>query len=94
MDIQTASDWERSIMRGLETSDWFLVVMSSRSVDSDWVRDELHWAVENRAGRIIPVQIDNCNPRDFHIRMGRLQLVDFRTPAKDAYAKLLDLFEK
>jgi serine/threonine-protein kinase len=93
LDIQTASEWERSIVRGLESSNWFLIAMSPQSVGSEWVKDELHWAIDNRRNRIIPVLIDDCNLRDLHIRMARLQYVDFRNPTKDARTQLLKSFE-
>lgn len=93
VDIQTAAEWERSILHGLESCEWFLLVMSSQSVSSDWVKDELHWAIDKRSDRIIPVLIEDCNLRDFHIRLARLQYVDFRTPSREARAQLLKLFE-
>jgi serine/threonine protein kinase len=93
VDIQTASEWERSILRGLESCEWFLVVMSPRSSSSEWVKDELHWAIDNRPNRIIPVLMDDCNLSDFHIRMGRIQYVDFRNRTKESRAQLLALFE-
>jgi hypothetical protein len=72
-DIQAADRWERSILNGLESCDWFLIVLSPNSAKSDWVADELHWAMSNRHGRIVPVMIEACNPYDFHIRLPRLQ---------------------
>jgi len=93
VDIQTASEWERSILRGLESCEWFLVVMSPRSSSSDWVKDELHWAIDKRPNRIIPVLMEDCNLRDFHIRMARIQYVDFRNPSREARVQLMDLFE-
>jgi hypothetical protein len=67
--------------------------MSQRSSSSDWVRDELHWAIDKRPNRIIPVLMEDCNLRDFHIRMARIQYVDFRNPSREARAQLMDLFE-
>ena len=93
LDIQTASEWERSILRGLESCEWFLVVMSPRSSSSDWVKDELHWAIDKRPNRIIPVLMEDCNLRDFHIRMARIQYVDFRNPSKEVRGQLMELFE-
>jgi hypothetical protein len=45
-DIKTAEQWERSILAGLESSDWFVLVMSPRSAKSEWVKDEVNWAIE------------------------------------------------
>jgi serine/threonine protein kinase len=90
--IQTAAEWETSIRRGLESCDWFLVVLSPRSATSEWVKDELHWAIDKRPNRIIPVLIEDCEPRDFHIRMARIQYVDFRRPSPETREQLMRLF--
>jgi TIR domain len=36
-DIETADHWEQTIQVGLESCDWFLVVLMSESVASKWV---------------------------------------------------------
>src|SRR5258708_3596924 len=66
--IATASYWERSILNGLKTSDWFLLIMSPHSALSEWVKDEVHWAVDNMADRIIPILLPGCTSKQFHIR--------------------------
>src|SRR5262245_13627806 len=72
-DIQTSAHWERDILAGLKSCEWFLVVMSPRSAQSEWVRDEVHWAIQHRGQRIIPVLMEACNLEDFHLRMPRIQ---------------------
>src|SRR5207302_3802478 len=56
-EIQAADRWEQSIRHGLESCDWFLVVMSPRSAQSKWVKAEVSWAIDKREGRLIPVLI-------------------------------------
>lgn len=90
--IQTAAEWETSIRRGLDSCEWFLIVLSPRSASSEWVKDELHWAIDKRPNKIIPVLIDDCEPRDFHIRLARIQHVDFRKPSPDTREQLMRLF--
>jgi len=92
--IETAAEWERSILQGLQSCEWFLLVMSPRSATSEWVKDEIHWAIENRAGRIIPVMVEDCDPRQFHIRMARLQYVDFCGNLQEARQTLIGVFDK
>jgi hypothetical protein len=58
-DIETAEHWERSILAGLQASDWFVLVMSPNSTASEWVKDEVAWAIENRSNRVIPVLIED-----------------------------------
>jgi serine/threonine protein kinase len=89
-DVPSSSYWERTTLKGLEMSDWFLLVMSPRSAESEWVKDEVHWAVDRRPRRIIPVLIETCDPRDFHIRLARIQHVDFREDVERARQNLLN----
>ena len=92
VDIQTAVEWERSILQGLQSTEWFLLVMSSTSMSSEWVKDELHWAIDNRPQNLIPVLIDDCDPRQFHIRLARLQHIDFRDKRDEARNRLVAAF--
>src|SRR5215813_8218489 len=75
--ISTASQWEREILRGMESCDWFLLVVSSHAAKSEWIKDELNWAVYNRPTRIVPVIMEECNLWDFHIRLPRIQNINF-----------------
>jgi hypothetical protein len=77
--IKTVDHWERSILKGLETCDWFIIVMTPRSAESEWVKDELHWAFDHLpGGRIIPIMVEACDPAWFHIRLPRIQFIDLR----------------
>jgi hypothetical protein len=78
-DIDTASHWEREILEGLKSCDWFLVVVSRLSLLSDWVNREVAWAEERRKGRIVPVVIDDSDPADLHLALVRIQHVDWMT---------------
>ncbi|MBL8890930.1 MAG: toll/interleukin-1 receptor domain-containing protein [Planctomycetaceae bacterium] len=91
-DIFGGRHWEREIIKGLESSDWFLVVVSSNAVDSRWVRTEVHWAFEHRSGRIVPVLKDDVEPIKLHIALPELQFVDFRRPNSDAKSNLIRVF--
>jgi len=86
-DIQSAAEWERSILQGLRSSDWFVVVISAAAMASSWIKDELFWAIEERPEKIIPITIDGTAPRDLHIRLGRLQSISIQD--HDAFKKLL-----
>lgn len=91
-DIRTADEWERTIFKGLESCEWFLLAMSAHAAESEWVKDEVHWAIDERPGKIVPVLIGACKPRDFHIRMGRIQYVDFLQNRDEAKVRLLRLW--
>jgi hypothetical protein len=92
-NIRTASHWERTILEGLQSCDWFLLVMSPRSAESEWVKDELHWAIKKMFGRIIPVIMEACDPFAFHIRLDRIQALDFEQGGKQARRALLAIFQ-
>jgi tetratricopeptide (TPR) repeat protein len=90
--IKTAEEWERAIKRGLESSDWFLVALSPRSVKSKWVRAETGWAFANREGKIIPVLIEACDPFELHILLNGLEFADFRRDPRKGSERLLAIF--
>jgi hypothetical protein len=89
-DIASAHQWERSIVEGLKACDWFLVALTPRAAQSEWVKDEVHWAIEERPGRIVPLLIEECDVTQIHIRLARIQYVDFRSANDDARKRLLD----
>src|SRR5262249_20750615 len=66
-DIHATEHWPKSIVAGMEACEYFLVVMSPQSAESEWVQDEVHWAMERRAGKVIPVLMEACDPLRFHI---------------------------
>lgn len=88
-DIQTGEDWERSIRSGLESSQWFILVVSPESSKSDWVKGEVGWAMRARPNRIIPIQIGDCDVAEIHIRLPRVQMIDFRVNQKRAREDLI-----
>lgn len=90
-DVPSASQWERAILSAMQQSDWFVLVMSRHSARSEWVKDEVAWAVEHRRQRIVPIKIDDCDPLDFHLALNRIQWLDFLSDATGGRRVLLDL---
>jgi hypothetical protein len=76
--IRGADDWARAILGGLSASKWFFLAMSPQSAASEYVRDEVAWAIEERPKHLLPLLIEDCNMRDFHLRIPRIQYIDFR----------------
>ena len=60
---------------------------------SDWVKDELFWAMQYRPTRIIPIVMTKCDLYKFHIQLPRIQHVDFTENKTVARQKLLALFK-
>lgn len=92
-EIRGSEQWERAILNALESSDWFVVAMSPSAAMSPWVRSEVHWAMEHRWGRIVPLLVDDCKLLDFHLRLPELQYVDFRSVHDNARKRLREAFQ-
>ena len=90
-DMPVAVDWEKQIVQALKRSDWFVVILSPDAIASDWVRAEVHWALENRKDRVIPAMIRSCEPAAVHLKLGTIQFVDFRGDTEPAAATLLSV---
>lgn len=91
-NIESMMQWDKMIRVGLESSDWFLVVISPNSCASEWVKSETHWAFSNRPNKIVPVLIANCEPSDLHLHLGRRQYVDYRFDEVVGRMQLLKCF--
>ena len=91
LDIKVSAAWERSIREALLRSDWILVVLSPSAVQSDWVRSEVHWALENKHGRVIPVRLSPCDPSELHIKLAGIQYADYGSDPAAARLRLAAL---
>jgi hypothetical protein len=91
-DIHKSEEWERMIVQGLRSCDWFLVVLSENAVNSKWVRAEVHWAFDNRGGRIVPLFLRDCDTDDIHLQLRTVQFVDFRTDQRKGRDDLLAIW--
>lgn len=76
--IPAAGEWEQRILKALEVSTWFLVVASRNSAASAWVRHELHLAMTNLPGRVIPLLLEDTPLDALHLKLKNVQLIDFR----------------
>src|SRR6266542_600974 len=83
-NIPTGADWEAALQAGLEESDWFLVILSPRSVESPWVKREVQRALATKPGRVIPVLMEKCDRHRLHPRLALLQFADFSASAEVA----------
>ncbi|MCB0118773.1 MAG: toll/interleukin-1 receptor domain-containing protein [Anaerolineales bacterium] len=71
-DIQTGSHWDDEIVKGLNASQLFLILLSNRSVASQNVKDEIGYAIDHNM-QILPVLLEAC---DIPFRLKRYQYVD------------------
>jgi len=87
-NIRSAEIFERSIVAGLEDCDWFLLVLTPKAIESEWVQAEVHWAMQNRRNKIIPVLVQDCRLVDLHLQLLRIQYLDYRGDKAAARAKM------
>ena len=92
-DIPTATEWEDKIRTALAASDWVLVILSPDAISSQWVRAEVHRALEKKGSRIVPLLYRDCDPTDLHLRLGLIQHIDYRHDRELARAKLLGIWQ-
>lgn len=79
------------IAQGLAESDFFLIVVSANSVESEWVKKELSSAlvheIERRKVTVLPIRIDDAKmPNSIHDKL----YADFRGSYENGFRKLLD----
>jgi hypothetical protein len=91
-ELRSAQRWEREILRELRAANWFILVMSKNSVDSEWVRNEVNWAMKHRDGNVIPLRLTDCIHEDFHLGIPRIEYVDYTSNRERANRKLLATF--
>ena len=75
LDIAPGAAWDISVEAALFSCPSMLVILSSVSVSSENVRDEVSFALSKQK-QIIPVLYRDC---DVPFRLARLQHIDFRT---------------
>lgn len=88
-DIPSAAAWEKTIREGLRSCEWFLVVVSPAAIQSKWVQAEVHWAVDHRADKLVPVLAAACDPVDLNLQLIRFQHIDFTADRDRAKRQLL-----
>jgi hypothetical protein len=92
-EIHGSQQWERSIRDALKETEYLIIIISKYSIDSEWVHAEVHWSLENKPGRVIPILLDNSDPSHLHIKLSSIQYIDFRNDKADAKKKLHAAFD-
>lgn len=86
LSILPASKWDTEIQKALTAADCILFIVSSASVISDNVLDEINYALNNKK-KVFPVIIADC---EVPYRVSRLQYVDFRHGHEKALNTLVE----
>jgi hypothetical protein len=74
-DIQTGTRWDDEIVKGLNASEIFLVLLSNKSSASQNVKDEIGYAMDHNK-LVLPILLEAC---EVPFRLNRVQYVDFTT---------------
>jgi len=90
--LRGAQQWQKEIGKALQRCDWFVVILSPKSVKSMWVERELSFALNQKRyqDRIIPILLRNCNHQKLNWTLASFQMVDF---TKSFSAGLPDLLK-
>ena len=90
-----ADRWHDEIGRALRRCDWFLVVVSRKSVRSMWVRREVMFALKQRRfqNRMIPLLYQDCSMEQLSWALDDSQTVDFRDSFSLGCRKLLEIWK-
>lgn len=91
-DIPGGTDWETEIQKGIRESHYLLVVITPHSIDSEWVKREIHLAKE-QGKEIIPLLVYKVAMPESLEKLGisHLQCFDFLQDGYEgALHKLLD----
>ena len=88
--ILTGSLWDEEIEKALKKCTTIIVILSSNSIKSKNVLDEISFAVDENK-RIIPVKISDC---DIPIRIRRFQYIDVSNDYATGLKLVLDSFNK
>ncbi|MEM8722924.1 MAG: toll/interleukin-1 receptor domain-containing protein [Cyanobacteria bacterium P01_G01_bin.39] len=93
-NILGAQQWHDEIGSALKRCDWFLVALSSSSVDSMWVKRELIFALQQQRfeNKIVPVLYESCDFERLSWVLPSFQMVDFQNTFEDGCRDLLKLW--
>lgn len=93
-NIVGARQWHDEIGAALHRCDWFVVLLSRRSVESVWVKRELVFALQQPRyeNRITPVLMEDCDYSRLSWTLSAFQRIDFRTDANVGRTEMLRMW--
>jgi hypothetical protein len=83
--LKGGHDWQKEIQQGIKRCDFFLVVLTPQSVESEWVNKEITYANEYKK-KIIPIRLKEC---ERPISIIEKQYIDFEKQTQKAALKQL-----
>jgi hypothetical protein len=94
-NIVGAQQWHDQIGTALRRCDWFAIILSPNSVQSEWVKHELLFALNHTVyrGRIIPILYRPCDYESLSWTLSGFQMIDFTQRHTTGYRDLLRVWE-
>lgn len=97
-DIKTGTEFQEEINRGIEEADNLVLLMSRASLESEYCRQELEYALYLNK-RVIPLLIETMDMEDIPMTLRSLQFIDFTEYAnpeayRSATNKLLNILDE
>jgi hypothetical protein len=80
-----------NIRSALKECDWFIVILSSAALLSEWVKMEVTQAMEDPRfkNQVIPIIIEDCAWKTIHQNLSKIQAYDFIKQPKEQETRLL-----
>ncbi|MDY6785621.1 MAG: TIR domain-containing protein, partial [Cyanobacteriota bacterium] len=88
--IASGMDFKREIYRGIQACDNFLFVLSPRSINSPYCKDEVEYAARLNK-RFVTVLYRKVNPEELHSELAKVQWIDFNRNEQDFQANFRQL---
>lgn len=92
--LRGAQQWQEEIGLALRRCDWFVVILTPKSVRSMWVKRELSYALNQRRfeNRIVPVLRCKCDYEKLHWTLAGFQMVDLTSDFASGCGDLLGVW--
>jgi hypothetical protein len=75
-----AEQYRRQILVNLARCGWFVIALSPRCEESEWVRFEVGWALANRSEeRTVVAVLEDCDIHRVHALLPKLRVIDCRS---------------
>ncbi|HEY0050498.1 MAG TPA: toll/interleukin-1 receptor domain-containing protein [Pyrinomonadaceae bacterium] len=90
-NILGAHQWQDEIGQALRRCDWFIVILSPKSVQSMWVKRELAFALNDNKynNKIIPILYQPCDFNTLSWTLSLFEIIDFSGDLNTGFSELL-----
>jgi hypothetical protein len=82
--------WPDAIVSALKEAALILVVLSPNAATSEYVKNEVEWALARKPSQTIGVLVQDCDIDSISLGLGRVEHIDFRGDRKPAREKLIE----